>query len=315
VAIERIAMAVVAAGMLIHASPASACQPAVDPGRVGRPALDPPEAGRVEPGTLVLDCDWKGCAYTATYPVELRAAARVSLATRHADELTITVDGAAIADSVGPGRHEVAIRARLPLAEVGECFRPGILARHPWLGAGRPPSIAIVLLEPGAEERPRVRRPVSWNVWLGRPQFSSMREGEEGYREVRMDLPGSRLLHGGPLLLAGIASGDGRSLRVRAGWEIAAPPSLVLSAAVDSDLSSLTTLAATAEAVSQAWVLPISMSAGFGPIVRLAPDARPGGRALVSAAVGPARVVLSTDAIWSDEELAWSVAILGGLSF
>lgn len=159
--------------------------------------------------------------------------------------------------------HATRAAACIPVGAVDDCFRPGILARHPWLGAGA----------------------------------------------------GSPVVHGGPLLLAGVASGDGRALRVRGGWEVAAPAWLVLSAAVDMDLSSLATLAATAEATTQAWVLPLSFGAGLGPIVQVEPEVLAGGRAQVSAALGPARAVLSLDALGSaDDGLSLSVAVLAGLS-
>jgi hypothetical protein len=124
------------------------------------------------------------------------------------------------------------------------------------------------------------------------------------------------IVHGGPLVMAGVSSGAGAALRLRGGWEVAGPASMMYSLAVDTDASSLLLVAAMADVTTRAGIIPVSFSIGAGGIAVLAPDGRLGGRAQVSGALGPGRLVLSVDAIWSGDagDLDLAVAGLAGVS-
>jgi hypothetical protein len=126
------------------------------------------------------------------------------------------------------------------------------------------------------------------------------------------------VLHGGPFVAAGLMGGHGGLPRLRAGWEIAAPRWLVLALAADTDLSRGVTLAVTAESITRAWIGTMGTSTvGGGPIVAVAPDVRPGGRAQLSFGAGRARLVVSADVlapVAAGQSIALSAGALVGFS-
>ncbi len=291
---------------------AAACWSVFAPGRVARPAFEPAGAARIESEEVDVDCGPASCEVVTTYRIAADAEARVTVGGFRTRHVAIEVDGAAAA-IVRAGARELRVTTIVELwAYVDWCFREGIVARHPYLASEPPSAERVLVIETAA--RPRVRHPSGWSLELDQRGPEWDRVGKQPSARLWFRLPGLRAVHGGPFALAGIASGPGSLLRLRAGWEIAAPPWLVLALAADTDASSLATIAVTADATSRVSMLPLSLSIGGGPIVAVAPELRPGGRGQVSVALGPARLVVSVDVLAPSgrQPTATSVALLAG---
>ncbi len=87
--------------------------------------------------------------------------------------------------------------------------------------------------------------------------------------------PGTSVLHGGPLVGVG-SRFDTRGIRARFGYEVAAPSWLIVSAAVDTDFASVTTLAPLAEVASPNLLVFIpSVGVGAGVPVQLRSGSSP----------------------------------------
>jgi hypothetical protein len=227
-------------------------------------------------------------------------------------------DSAAAAAAVVPaGARELRVTTTVELWAYGEvCYSDGIVSRHPWL-ASKPRRLQRVL-ELEASAQPSVRYPDGWRLEIDQRSMHTRQLGERMIARLWFRLPEPRVLHGGPFALAGLAGGAGGLVRLRAGWEIAAPRWLILALAADTDASSSATLAATAEATTRAWIgYPLTAGIGGGPLAALAPELRPGGRAQFSIAWGRARVMAFADVlapVADDQTIAISAGVLAGIS-
>jgi hypothetical protein len=297
--------------LLLGASDADACVPIFAPSSLLRPKFEPADGAQVVSDAFVVECGTSTCVVTATFGVDVTSTTAVSYAGRGAHDATFGVDGAAAqpAMTMAPGAKQLVVAAKLDLWDYRDvCFQTGISARHPVLGGEHKQTVQYVLRFETAST-PKATYPSGWE--LDATHGSDRNEtGSRAITELWFTPPAPSYFAGGPFAVAGIASGDGSTFRLRAGWELAAwRPWLVLGAAFDSDAGSIATLAATVEATSRAWVLPLSYGVGGGAIVLVSPDLRAGGRALTSIALGPARLVLSLDVFTTGDA---SVALLAG---
>jgi hypothetical protein len=292
---------------------ADACSPAIDASVVGRPRFSPEDAARIDGEDIDVDCDDRECTVTATYRITVAAPTQVTAHGKRTLEIAMWTDGGGpLATAiVTPRTRTLRIVTRVtPWAYADPCFRDGVVARHPWWSSAPASTHRVLAIETAA--RPRVHHPQAWSL-------ATLQHGEADAPRTTLwfALPPPWFTHGGPVALAGIASGPGGRARLRGGWEIATRRWIVLGLMADTDVSSVVTLAATAEPTSRAWVLPISLSAGGGPLVQVAPDVRPGARGQLGLALGFVRVVLSTDVLVPVREAeSWdlSVALVGGVS-
>jgi hypothetical protein len=277
-----------------------ACKPAIDPVTVEKPRFAPADAARIRSESLAVACDGTRCTVTADYEVEASQAAQVSLVGDAARDAQLWIDGHRQQGPTAPiGRGGVAIRVvtRRQLRPTGACFQAGVFARHPWFARGSAEEDHLLELEVDPAAPIRVTASSGWEIDQGlRGETISLASGRPG-AFLHLASPPSALIHGGPVVLAGAQSGAGRSFRGRFGWEIAAPPWLVWGAFFDTDFDQTHTAALTMEAVSRAWIVPISMGAGLGPAVRLSPEFGAGVRAQISLALGPGRLSLSLDGV------------------
>ena len=93
--------------------------------------------------------------------------------------------------------------------------------------------------------------------------------------------PASAFAHGGPLVGLGAALGEGGGVRLRVGWEVAAPTWLLYELSADFDLDSRLVVSPTLKAASpQVYIIP-SLAFGLGAPVRIRPELEPGVRAQV----------------------------------
>lgn len=318
---------------------AAACSPVYEPGIFGKPAFEPADAARVVSEDVEVDCGPVNCRVIATYRLEAAAEARLTFTGRRVLNLAIEIDGAAAATELVPptaeprrafDRDQETTAATVPadartlrVSATIElwpyeppCYLDGIRARHPRDDWRWPPSQRILHLFIGV--RPRVRFPDGWSLELYQLPPYVERDGHRPYVRLTFQLPRQRLLHGGPFVAAGLMGGDGGLLRLRAGWEIAAPRWLVLALAADTDFSRGATLAVTAESMSRAWIGTMgTSSAGGGLIVAVSPDVRPGGRAQLSFGAGRGRLVISADVlapVAAGQSFAISAGALVGFS-
>ncbi len=295
---------------------AEACSPMFDPGLLARPVFEPADAARIESETIDVDCGATDCRVSATYRIVADREARVTVDGHRVRDLALAVDGAA-GSLVPAGARELRVAATVEMWVYGDpCYMDGIIARHPWFAPRPPRTQRVLTIE--TEARPEVHHPSAWRLEIRQGRAYQRRFGERTIARLWFQLPQPRMLHGGPFALAGIAGGAGGALRLRAGWEIAAPRWLILAVAADTDASSSATLAATAEATSRAWIgFPSTSSAGGGVIVAVAPEIRPGVRGQLSIAAGRVRLVVSGDVlapVASGQSLAASVGVLAGVS-
>lgn len=271
-----------------------ACQPVFDPSVVARPLSDPADAVTISSEQVDVDCDDRACTVEAHYAITVGAPARVTATGKRTSETTLGTARAAPASAieVAPGDTELTMRTRVELwSYIDDCFRDGVVARHPWLGSGTRREQRVVRIATTAV--PRVHHPASWHVVVDRRPAE---RDEPAATWLWFAGPPRRFVHGGLVALIGVASGEGRLVRFRGGWEAAIGwPSLVFAITADSDAAAAWNVALTAETTSRAWILPLSLGAGGGAV--LAGGTRPGGRAQVSIAVGPVRLLLSTDVL------------------
>jgi hypothetical protein len=282
--------------VLACARPAAACEPVFDPGVVGRPVFTPADAVTISSEEVEVDCDSRSCAVSIRYAITVGRPAHATPAGNQTGDSSLAVGTAVPAPEVelAPGDSQLTLTARAELwTYIDDCFRDGVIARHPILGSAPRGTGKILAVETAAA--PRTRFPSSWHLVVDRRPAES---ATPAATRLWFELPPRRFVHGGPVAMIGVSSGPGRTVRLRGGWEAAiAQPWLVFALTGDSDGASTWAVALTAEAVSRAWILPLSFGAGAGPVV--ADGGRVGGRALVSAALGPGRIVISTDVVGS----------------
>ncbi|HWO25558.1 MAG TPA: hypothetical protein VNO30_42755 [Kofleriaceae bacterium] len=300
---------------------AAACSPIFEPSLLARPAFEPADAARIEAEAVDVDCGLATCRIVATYHIAADREARVTVAGHRVQELTIEIAGgvavAAAATVIPAGARELRVAATVELWPYGEtCYRDGIVSRHPWLATKPPRPQRVLDLEAAA--RPDVRYPDGWHLKLDQRSMHTRQLGERMIARLWFRLPEPRVLHGGPFVLAGLAGGAGGLVRLRAGWEIAAPRWLILALAADTDVTASAALAVTAESTTRAWIgFPLTSGIGGGPIAALAPEVRPGGRAQASFAWKRARLVLFADVlapVADDQAIAISAGVLAGVS-
>jgi hypothetical protein len=259
-------------------SPARACEPLFDPPVVLRPEL----AAAITKETVAVTCTETDCVVTATYELagapELRTVARET-----------------------------------PSSFSDVCFVDGITARHPWLGGRAAPTQHAIIVETATT--PHVEWPRGWELVATHDEDPDRHIPRTTFL---FSSPPEHFVHGGPVLLAGVASGAGETFRMRGSWEAAVGrPWLVFAGTAGSDGASMWDVALTAEATSRASLVPMTFGAGGGAVMTFGSGRHAGGRAQVSAALGPGRIVLSTDVTLptsGPRSAAVSVALLGGFS-
>lgn len=278
---------------------ADACEPIFDSSELSYPRFEPPLGARVTADRYTLACDGATCTVTATLAMDVSSATHVILRGKRAHDATYSVDGGApVADvTMPPMTKQLVIIAKLDLEPYSDgCFRSGISARHPLLGGEHPREIQYpIKLE--THDVSQVTALPGWDIVTD--------HGWDEDRQVTtlwLTPPPANYYAGGPVAMVGVGSGTGNTLRGRFGWELGAPrPWLVDALSIDTDFGSLATLAATAEIVSKAWVLPLSYGGGAGVVMQLSPSVEVGGRAFASVALGPGRTMLSFDVLASGD--------------
>jgi hypothetical protein len=214
----------------------------------------------------------------------------------------------------------------------GACEEAGIRQRHPFAAQGRPRGeYEIKYVVPAqsfdaAKERMvdvRVLHPPEWNGAIhfltgetlmrafatGIPGEDRARfRAERGTISIAMEVPRSTFWNGGPFLGLGWGFAPDRGVRLRVGYEVAAPFWLAHAVAVESDLSRVLTVAPSSEVITNDRLL---LGVGLGLPIRVRPDARIGGRAQLSAGVGPFSIRGALDAFATGIE----GSILGQVSF
>jgi hypothetical protein len=275
--------------------PADACIPAFDRAIVGAPAFEPADAVAMTSEDVEVKCDEDfTCTVVSSFRVTVTGSARATVSGTHASDLSLAVGDRAPgpAAELGPADTRLVLTARVRLpAYIDGCFRDGVIARHPYVGSAPAADARVLQLDTTAS--PRVRHPPRWDLVV---DARAATRRDPPTTRLWFRVPGRRITHGGPFALVGAASGDGRTLRVRGGWEAAVGlPWLVFAVAGDTDAGDAWRVALTAEPTTRAWLLPISLGAGGGVV--FANGTRVGGRGQLSIALGPARVAVSADVV------------------
>jgi hypothetical protein len=309
-----IAIGVVAA-IACGAREAAACSPVFEPSFVARPVFEPAVAVQIAGETVDVTCDERACEVTAVYRIDAHAPATATVFATRRRAQTIIVDGND-GGSIPAGARELRVVTTVELWPFGSpCYLDGVLLRHRRFGSAPPRSQRIIAIETVAV--PEVRRhPASWRLRIDQSRDHVRGAGWNERYTARLwfDLPEPRALHGGPLFLAGIASGTGNTLRLRGGWEVAAPRWVLLGLAVDTDVARIVSVAVTAQPATTAWVGTMtSWSAGGGVVARYEEGghAEVGARGEIGASMQAARLAFSLDWYTRNEV---SVAFLVGAS-
>ncbi len=239
----------------------------------------------------------------AASPRETAGESRQQLAGRLADVRYADPDAyrhiSTVAATLPPGASRVTLEAMLePEAHRCACGFSGSEARHPVvtglsdistrvrldrvLGAPRDPDATVTM---------RVTAPAWWSGFartedaryedLTRRRATITRGVESDAIELGWELR-RWVLPGGPLIGVGGGLGDGSGLRLRAGYEFAAPRYVVYSLAVESDAKSHVELIPAIEGVPP-WGAVLSLfpmpSLGVGAPIQVWPETRAGVRA------------------------------------
>lgn len=290
---------VIAIGVLACAArPADACYPAFNRAIVGAPVFEPAGDVTVTKETVDVHCtETFTCEVDSTFDIVVAQPARATVTAYHASSLSLRIPGrttianpadpASVTAELAPTTTQLVVHAIVDVVPfVDGCFTDGVIARHPYLASSRTSNEHVLQIDTRAT--PHVIAPSSWTMLVDKRDDKTTR--------LWFEAPERRFTHGGPLLVIGAHSGEGRTFRMRGGWEAAiGAPWLVVGLTGETDFANTWNVALTAEPTTRAWVLPLSLGAGAGVV--LANDRRIGGRAQLSIALGPARFILSLDAI------------------
>jgi hypothetical protein len=259
-----------------------------------------------------------GAAPLAVYPADV--AGFLSAVPRWREVWEFVRRASAFDVKVGAGESlDLVVRSAFVMERfVNPCFHEGIEARHPVFAAGRREGdFELLYFHSNAARRLRrdridvhVRRPLAWEGEIGSipsyeddmrpPDPVSRRHGpaEESASPgvaraeavyVELTVPRSVIWGGGPFLGAGYGFGPAgdRGLRLRLGYELAAPVWLLHSLAMETDAHRIFSIVPASELVTGSQSMsPLMLGLGVGVPVRIRPDTRAGGRMEASASYG-----------------------------
>ncbi|HEY5922513.1 MAG TPA: hypothetical protein VIV11_12615 [Kofleriaceae bacterium] len=292
---------------------ADACYPMFTRAIVGTPQLEPAGAVTITSEDVAVTCDGaETCTVTSTFGLAVTQSARATVRGAFASELALTAGSRApvaasppsyagawqlVTIELTPADNQLVINARVALPDYrDDCFTDGVIARHPYLASAPKGNQRILQID--TTSRPRIDKPSGWDMVVDTRDAT---ETEPAATRLWFTMPGLSVTHGGPFVLLGLASADGRTFRARVGWEAAiGKPWLVFALAGETDFADAWNVALTAEPMSRAWVLPLSFGAGGGVV--LADGSRVGGRGQLSIALGLVRVMLSVDVIQARDD-------------
>jgi hypothetical protein len=203
------------------------------------------------------------------------------------------------------GHVEVELELELDVSTFAgdRCSWPAGFVRH--MVVGREPRHATfvvhegeILALPEAHTQLEVRAPPGWRVTVDHGPDSNTRElvtTMETRRLYRVTLENRPLAHG-PFVAAGVGFGPQVRPRLRAGWELGAPPFLLYSLAIEGDaIEELMLIPAIEAALPAVWGLIPSAGIGLGAPVMLVPEPLAGVRTQASLAWPIAGLVGSVD--------------------
>lgn len=293
---------------------ARACKP-ISPVPVGtsRPVWEEQSALELVDESIEIECErgdrrTSRCRWRASYVYEGpggdRAEGWIGLPTGEIDGARVEVGGALVADLgvvtdassllavevEDNGRVEVTVEAdlRVYTAAGDTCTNPAGLARH-WLVAVQPRA-AVFEVAGGTEgltstSRVQAVAPPGWWALVNegprsRPRALDLRLPTKELRDIT--LRRRELLHG-PFAAVGVGFGPRLGVRLRGGWEVAAPDFMLYSVAVEGDAREEMFVVPMIEIASPAFlgIVP-SGGLGVGVPTMVLPDARPGFRAHAS---------------------------------
>jgi hypothetical protein len=209
----------------------------------------------------------------------------------------------------GGERRELRVRGSFTIPpSIDPCTIEGVFARHPYAASGRRTRSYVLRYVQAIADRPErpykleihARFPSTWEGAIGAAEAVPLRTSQgRGFSVmtgsvtvmtdtdmvfIEMLHPRSPLLNGGPFIGAGYAFSSDSGLRVRVGYEIAAPAWVLESIALESDLRRRLTVIPAVEAITRWQALsPYIFGAGVGIPVGIRPEARLGARAQLSA--------------------------------